>query len=351
MHELIERRPLGTSGLDLPPVVFGTSALGNLYIALDPGIKRRIASEWFSQVKPPVALDTAGKYGAGLALEMIGRLLRDLGVAPQDVVISNKLGWKRVPLVGAEPTFEPGVWKDLEYDAEQAISYRGMKECWEQGCKLLGEPYRPKLVSVHDPDEYIGAAIDSIDRARRVQDVLEAYRALGELKQAGEVAAVGIGAKDWKIIREVSRHVELDWVMFACSLTMYTHPKELLEFIDELRLQGVGIINSAVFNAGFLTGGRYFDYRIPDPVEDAALFSWRERFLALCERHRVKPSDACVEFGLSAPGVSAVALNTSNPDHVLANVQSVVRRAPREFWSEAKADNIIDASYPYPDQE
>jgi len=74
-------------------------------------------------------------------------------------------------------------------------------------------------------------------------------------KPPGAVKAVGIGSKDWRIIREISERVDLDWVMFACSLTVWSHPKELLDFIARLHSRGVGLINSAVFHAGFLTGG------------------------------------------------------------------------------------------------
>jgi len=347
MEKLSERRVLGATGLEVPPVIFGTSALGNLYRALTYEEKRRIAEQWFENVAPPVVLDSAGKYGAGLALETLGRLLEDLSIPPGDVVISNKLGWKRVPLEGSEPTFERGAWVGIEHDAVQAISYRGIRECWEQGCELLGGRYRPGLASVHDPDEWLAAAEGPTDRSRRLDDLLEAYRALGELKHAGGISAVGIGAKDWTVIREVTDLIDLDWVMFACSFTVYTHPAELRELVSRLRERGVGIINSAVFNAGFLTGGEYFDYRKADPAADAPLFRWRERFLELCAAHQVVPSEACVEFGLSLPGIASIALNTGNPRHVPANVRSVTAKAPPEFWQQMKSAGLIDPAYPY----
>jgi D-threo-aldose 1-dehydrogenase len=37
--------------------------------------------------------------------------------------------------------------------------------------------------------------------------------------------------------RQIAAEVELDWVMFANSLTIYNHPKELLEFMEELRIK------------------------------------------------------------------------------------------------------------------
>ncbi len=344
---LCEKRQLGKTGLSLPPILFGTSCLGNLYQEISHATKLQIAREWFANVAAPVALDSAGKYGAGLALEEIGRVLSELDIAGDQVVISNKLGWKRVPLKGPEPTFEPGAWVGIGHDAEQHINAQGIVECWRQGCELLGGRYRPQLVSVHDPDEYLLAASGPADRDRRFGQVVEATAALRKLKADGEVKAVGVGAKDWKVIRDLAGAVELDWVMFACSLTLYTHPPELLAFIEDLSRRGVGVINSAVFNAGFLTGGQYFDYRKPDPAAEPELFRWRERFLALCGRHRVSSNLACVQFGLSAPAVAAVALNTSRPERIADNVELVAGRVGGEFWADMKAQGLIDKDYPY----
>src|SRR5262245_40542815 len=119
----VVRRPLGNTGLAVPPVIFGTSCLGNLYERVADENKLAIISEIIRHAPAPAVFDSAGKYGAGLALEVLGAGLRQLGVAPSQVVISNKLGWYRVPLRGPEPTFERGVWAGLAHDAESRISY------------------------------------------------------------------------------------------------------------------------------------------------------------------------------------------------------------------------------------
>ncbi len=345
----MDYRKLGRTGIKIPPIIFGTSCLGNLYQALPEQTKLDIITEMFRHVDPPVVLDSAGKYGAGLALEVMGRGLKKLGIRREDVVISNKLGWKRVPLQTPEPTFEPGAWADLEYDAEQDISYDGILRCWEQGCELLGDDYKPQIVSVHDPDEYLAQAISEGDRKKRFGDIVGAYRALAELKQQGQVEAVGVGAKDWQSIRELSREVELDWVMFANSLTLYSHPPELLAFMDELAQQGIGIINSAVFNAGFLIGGEYFNYRKlnPDNPADKAIFQWREKFFPVCRQYDVQPTEACVGFGMSPPGVVSIALNTSRPDRVHENVALITADIPAAFWTALKTEGLLAPTYPY----
>jgi len=349
MKKPTKHTTLGKTALRVPAIMFGTSCLGNLYQALSQDTKLAIVREMFEYVDTPVAIDSAGKYGAGLALEVLGSCLQQLGIRSKDVVISNKLGWARVPLKTPEPTFEPGAWVDLEYDAEQDISYQGILRCWEQGCELLGENYAPQIVSVHDPDEYLAHARSDDERKKRTDDLLEAYRALSELKQKGLVAAIGVGSKDWQSIKAIHQEIRLDWAMLANSLTIYAHPPALLDFVQELHQQEVSIVNSAVFHAGFLTGGAYFNYKKLDPEnpEDQPMFQWRKTFFRVCEHYNVLPAEACVQFGMSPPGVISIALNTSKPERVQQNAASVEATIPAAFWDALKSVGLIAHNYPY----
>lgn len=333
----------------MPQVVYGTSYLGNLYRELPYDEKLELMGRWFECTEKPVVIDTAGKYGAGLALEVIGKGLTELGVDPADVVISNKLGWYRVPLTTDEPTFEPGAWEGLENDAVQTFGYQEILRCYEQGEELLGPIYHAEVVSVHDPDEYLLAASDPSDRDRRMMEILESYRALFDLKKEGRVKAVGIGSKDWTIIRELYEHVPFDWVMFANSVTIFSHPREVLDFMDVLYNDGVGIINSAVFHGGFLTGGDKFDYQDVDPSSEIGqkLFGWRKAFEEVCKEHQLNPGDAALHFSLSHPAIVSIALNTSKPDKMNRNVEILQQTIPSSFWKEMKQKGLIDADYRY----
>jgi D-threo-aldose 1-dehydrogenase len=332
--------------VSLPKVIFGTSGLGNLYKALPDEAKCAIVAESVRCSPKPTVFDSAGKYGAGLALESLGKSLAQLNIMPSDVLISNKLGWLRTELKTAEPTFEPGVWRDLKYDAVQRISYEGILECYEQGNELLGA-YRAELVSVHDPDEYLAAAKDEPEQMQRYRDILDAYCALNELKRQGQVKGIGVGSKDWRIIKKITDDVKLDWVMIANSLTIHSHPQELVEFMQELEKQGTLVINSAVFNGGFLTGSDYYNYRLTDPIRDRSLYHWRELFYQLCTDHQIKPVDACVAFGLNAPGVTSIALNTTNAERVSRNIASASLKIPAEFWKALKTYGLIKESYDF----
>ena len=302
----------------------------------------QIVEQWFQHAPVPVMIDTAGKYGAGLALECIASALASLKVAPSDIIISNKLGWRRVPLEADEPTFEPGAWVGLKHDAVQDISYDGILRCYEEGNQLLGN-YSQQMVSVHDPDEYLAAATDEANRQARWQDILAAYKALQELRRAGKVAGVGVGSKDWRVVQQLTDQCELDWVMLATCYTIYTHPAELTEFIEQLHQRNIGVINSAVFHSGFMTGGQFFDYRKIDATsdEDQKLINWRDRFHRVCQQFNIKPAEACVAFALQPPGITAIALSSSQPERVATNVHLANTKLPEEFWAAMRAENLL----------
>jgi D-threo-aldose 1-dehydrogenase len=157
---------------------------------------------------------------------------------------------------------------------------------------------------VHDPDEYL--------IANGYDDILEGYEALHDLRSHGQVRSIGVGAK-------------------------------------ELSNKGVYIINSAVFHAGFLTGGAYYDYKLMDPANDAhkAIFRWREQFFEICQAWQVQPAEACVQFALSAPGVGSIALNTTSPSRVKKNVAMAQAVIPPPFWETLRMKGLISASYSY----
>ncbi len=349
--------------IKLPRVVFGTTTLGNLFVLPSDSDKSKLIQAWLDAMpaqvaRTPIAIDSAGKYGAGLALEVLGRELKRLAIDPKQMLISNKLGWRRVPLRAAEPTFVPGVWLGLKHDAVQDISYQGILRCWEEGCALLGD-YTAQMLSVHDPDEYLAAAIDAADRTRRLDDILAAYDALYDLQKQGKVQAIGIGCKDWRVVRELDRLCKFDWVMLANSFTVMSHPRELLDLMDSLAARKIPIINSAVLHGGFLSRGflsrgflsrgsssgdsfsdhsstqtEYFDYRPINPQvpSDAAKLAWRDRFLSVCQSHSVSPFDVAVSYGLSHPGIRSIALSTSRHDRVPALVGAATKHIPESVW-------------------
>ena len=329
--------------LQLPPIIFGTSGLGNIYHDTPYELKLEIVKECITHAKGVPMFDSAGKYGAGMSLEVLGKCLKELNVKPDEVLISNKLAWYQVPLTTPEPTFEKGVWVNINNDAVQKISYQGILDCFEQGNELLGD-YSSQMASVHDPDEYLATATTNEEEDKLYEDILGAYTALTELKAQGKVNSIGVGSKQWRTIERISKDIDLDWVMIANSLTIHSHPKELIDFIAELHKKEVSVINSAVFNGGFLIGGDHYNYKFVDinTQEGKELYDWRNRFFALCQSYNLKPAEACFNFGFNIPGVKSVALSTSHPDKVKENIDMVTKEISASFWEAMKNEGLID---------
>ncbi len=340
------KTPTWLCGLSLPRVIFGTTAFGNLYEEMPDQTRRDVMAQMLEHVPGVIALDSAGKYGAGLALESLAAALTEQNVPQQRVLISNKLGWRRVPLKGKEPTFEPGAWVGLQHDAVLDISHDGILRCWEEGKRFLNG-YTAQLLSVHDPDEYLAAASSPTERASRWQDILDAYRALEELRRNGKARAIGVGSKDWRISQQICQQCRLDWVMIANSLTPYRHEPELLEFLASLKQRGIAVINAAVFHGGFLVGGSFFDYRKTDRSSHATLYQWRDKFHEMCQQFDVQPAHACVAFGVSPPGIASIALSASHPEFVRSAIAMLDAPIDDSFWTAMKDDGLIAPDYPY----
>ncbi len=333
---------LGNSAVKLPQLAFGTSFLGNLYKELPREEKSEIIREWLIQLPGNLLVDTAGKYGAGLSLEILGEEIESLGNEGDRIYTSNKLGWRRSPVVGNKLSFEPDVWINLEHDAIQDISYDGIIRCWEEGCALL-KGGKPAFISVHDPDEYLAGAETDYDKASRWEDVLGAYQALFEIKERGDALAVGIGSKDWFISEKLSNEFHLDWVMLANSLTVLNHPPELRHFVSKLRNSGTAIINSALFHGGFLVGGSFFDYY---PLKEGSekqirLHRWRHRFNCICDKFDLLPAHVATQYGLAFQGVHSVALNSTKLARVSENIKFVTEPIPNNLWGHLAEEGLI----------
>jgi D-threo-aldose 1-dehydrogenase len=201
---------------------------------------------------------------------------------------------------------------------------------------------------VHDPDEYLAAAKTPDERQHRFANVLGAYRALFELKRAALVC------RRRHRLERLARHprdcrasaarlgdvrVQPDGV-FASAGVAGVHRRSCMR-------AGVGMINSAVFNAGFLTGGAWFDYRKPDPGEGRSVVRVaRQVPRDLQKICAPSPPMLCVQFGLALPGVVSVALNTGKPERIAENVASATNEIPATLWRALKDEGLVAKDFP-----
>src|SRR5262245_3037749 len=195
-----QRRPFGKLGLTIPPIVLGTAALGNVPQVIPEQRKLEICGEWFRHIEPPVFIDAAYSHGDGLALEVLGRMLRRLEVKGDEVIVH------------------------LTLDADH------FSDDWAKCCRLLGIEYLRKLVSNCGTKE-------------------NAWRAVCELKAAGLVLGAGIATNDLDAVNLLAPSV--DWLVLTGGFTPMHHSALLLASMADLATRQIPIVVSGVFERGF----------------------------------------------------------------------------------------------------
>jgi D-threo-aldose 1-dehydrogenase len=319
-------RLFGNCGLRLPPIIFSTCALTNPQRVMPEQTKLNIIGEWFQHVAPPVFIDVGDDDASRQnGLLLLSRAFARFEIEPDEIVISLRLV---VPQLNGE-------------DSARGINV--ILQDWEESCQLLGR-HAPKLVAIELPEGSVSSESAQADRDRYRQGALQAVVAIAELKTADHLAAVGVAARDWRLIESVVAEVQLDWAMFRRGYTLTTRPPEMFQFVTELDTRGVAVVNSGVYGGGFLVGGDQLHSRRLDAIDlnNEPLFKWRRAFTALCHGHGVAPAHACVQFALSAPGVASVALRTSNVDRVAEDVLYVQVKVPTSLWDSMKEEGLIE---------
>jgi len=358
-----QKRTLGKSGVEVTRLVFGTSGFGGFLrlrkwdevLAVGKALVRRFG--------PGITWDSANMYGAGMALENTGNLIRELGIQQTSKVI-NKPGWVIIEPPPGVPIdkFEPGLWRGLTKTIRYAQTREQMRESIDQGLEFLGPGINAPLCSAHDfhklsrmiantPDLFLGDRLLTTDPNVLMYEQL--LPALAEKRAEGAIKGVGLGMMDWRLMREIiTRSAVIDYVMLANEFTILRHDPALLDFIEWLREQRIGLIAAAPYNAAWIFGATEKIDGFTDPT--AEQLEWRTKFLRVCAEMMVEPAAVAVQFVFSNPCVDAVAPGSARVAHIDSNFpqngDGTDLVIPGAVWEQLIAAGVIRKDYRYKDQ-
>ena len=321
---------------------FGGAALGNLY--------RKIAEE-DAQAALQAAydagiryFDTAPQYGLGLSEMRFGDAIRRFG--RDDIQLSTKVGRLLLDCEPHEVTPEAFVdvpQKRIVYD----YTYDGVMKSYEASKSRIGIE-RADILLVHDVDAFSHGGSQEVSDAK-VRELFDGggYRALDELRSAGEIAAIGAGVNEWQVCEKLMGLGDFDGFLLAGRYTLLE--QEALEsFLPLCVKQDVGIILGGPYNSGVLaTGaveGAKYNYA---PAPDHILERVRE-IDGVCRDHGVKLIEAALQFVLGHPAVKTVVPGAVNAQEVQANVAVLETPIPPAFWSDLRSSGLIRADAPLP---
>jgi D-threo-aldose 1-dehydrogenase len=340
MSELVARRVVGRTGLEVGELGFGGAGIGNLYRVLrEADAIAAVRESYASGVR---YFDTAPFYGFGLSELRIGTALK----GEQPPVISTKVGRTLVPTgpqdenVGRQGYFSPRPFAP-RFD----YSYEAIRRSHAESLERLGMSHVDILL-IHDIGELThGAANETYVR----QLAEGGYRALRELKESGAVRAIGVGVNECAAAARMMSMFELDCVLLAGRYTLLEQAA-LDELLPLALRQGVSILCGGPFNSGVLaTGARagaktHYDYAAP-PDGVLARVAQLE---AVCAEFAVPLQAAALQFPLGHPAIATVVAGAASSAESRNIAAQFAYEIPVEFWRALRGRGLVDSRAPLP---
>jgi D-threo-aldose 1-dehydrogenase len=287
--------------------------------------------------------DTAPFYGHGKSEHRLGHVLRTL---PRDeFILSTKIGrvYSRPP---SPEAYEPYGWKaGLPFNFRVDYSRDGVLRSYEDSLQRLGMT-RVDALLVHDLDLSFHQTEERVLEHLNALDGGGGYAALREMKDRGEIRAIGSGINELGMIPRFLERFEIDYFLVAMPYTLLSQEALDRELAD-CAARGIGVVIGAPFASGILARGpETGTYAYGTPSADIAEKTRRIR--DVCERHGVPLGAAALQFPLAHPAVAAVIPGPNSPEQARCNLDWMRTPIPADLWAELKAEGLIVSHAPTP---
>jgi D-threo-aldose 1-dehydrogenase len=299
--DLVGKRPLGPTGLEVTGVCVGGAPLGSMPEDYDAvGAEQGIAVARRALEGPFNFLDTANNYGAGESERRIGVALRDVGGVPDGFVLATK----------------------VDRDAAGDFSGARVRRSLEESFHRLGLS-RAQLVYLHDPEHI------SFEEGMAPGGPVEA---LVGLRDEGLIEHLGVAGGPIDLLLRY-----LDTGVFEVALThnRFTLVDRSAEpLLDAAAVRGLAAVNGAPFGGGVLAKGAE---RRPSYAYQPLTAQARSRIAALaktCARHGVPLAAAALQHSLRDARIASTVVGMSTPERVDDVARLAQVPIPQELWEE-----------------
>ncbi|MEM9635771.1 MAG: aldo/keto reductase [Pseudomonadota bacterium] len=332
-----------TRPVPLTRMGFGGAPLGNLYRKVsDEDAQAALQAAYDAGIR---YFDTAPQYGLGRSEERFGVALKRFG--RENGQLSTKIGRLLMDCEPHEVTPEAFVdvpQKRIVFD----YTYDGVMRSYEASKERL-DVSNADILLVHDVCAFSQGSQEASDA--KVKELFDGggYRALCELRDAGDVAAIGAGVNEWQVCEKLLGLGDFDGFLLAGRYTLLE--QEALEsFLPLCEKRDVGIILGGPYNSGILAtgavpGAKYnYDDAPPEIMERV------RKIEAVCAAHDTKLIAAALQFVLGHPSVKTVIPGGVNAHEVNSNVELLETPIPDGLWSDLRSEGLIRPDAPLPSE-
>lgn len=327
------KRQIGNTGLQVSELGLGTAAMAGNHrpttvedhqAALKEGLDAGISY-----------LDTAPYYGFGRSEHFAGDALRDRS----DWVLSTKAGRLLAP--GAPTDEERDAWPGcFPFHQVYDYSYDGVMRSYEMSLQRLGLD-RIDILLLHDIGEMQHGKEANVSLQKDAMS--GGYKALDELRSAGDIKAIGLGVNEQQVCEEAMKHGHWDAFLLAGRYTLLEQDP-LNNFLVDCEKAGSSIILGGPFNSGILAGGDTWNYaKAPDAVMQKA-----RKIKAVCDTYNIPLGAAALRFPLAHPVVSTIIPGPRSQSEMRTILEWFHLDIPAALWSALQDEGLLDKDAPVP---
>jgi D-threo-aldose 1-dehydrogenase len=336
----MELRQIGRTALHVTPLGLGGAPFGNLFAPVaESDARAAIETAWSKGCR---FFDTAPYYGYGLSERRVGDALRD---KPRgDFVLSTKVGRLIQRGANAEPKRE-GFDSPMPFHVRFDYSYDGVMRSVEGSYQRLGLDHIDILL-LHDIGRAEhGQAFDEV-----VKQAMEGgYRALDELRRAGQVRAIGLGVNEVEPCEIALRHGDFDCFLLAGRYTLLEQGGQEGLF-PACRQKGISIILGGPFNSGVLVRAGRDDATYNYGAVPAEVRARVEKLAAVCAEFAVSLPAAALQFPLANPVVASVIPGARTSGEAASHWDMLNAAIPPAFWAALRERGLLHPAAPIPGQ-
>ncbi len=300
----MEKRGIGSTGLEVTPLCFGTSALGDMPTTYGYSVPEERAEATLQAIfdGPANCVDTSRNYGSGRSEERIGAAIRARGGVPEGFLISTKLD------------------RDMEtnrLDADQA------RRSMDESLEALGLD-RVDILHLHDPEHC--SDLDEITRDGGALD------ALFRMKEEGLCRAVGLAMGKTGLMLDLLKTRPFDALITHNRYSLLNRSAQ--EILDYAQSQGMAVFNAAPYSSGVLAKGADTMPRIAYQEASEAELAPVRQIEEICARHDIPMGAAALQFSMRDPRITSTLVGVSKPERVAQTLEWAAVEIPQAAWDE-----------------
>ncbi len=297
---------LADKGYKVPRLGFGTAALSQDGGTFGYAVEKSRAHSTVREILEAGTnfIDTSRNYGDGYSEACIGDVLREMGGAPKDLLLSTKL----------DRNAETGA-----FDGAQA------RRSLETSLVTLGVDHIPVLY-LHDPEHARSIAEVEADDG--------SIRELMKIRDEGLATTIGLGAGDVDVMMPLLRNWDFDVVLTHNRYSLLN--RNAAEMVNYGVENGIAMINAGVFAGGiFAKGSKNYSRYVYQEADEKTL-SAIQKIEQLCERFNVSAGAVALQFSTRNPLFVSTIIGVSKPERIASTMALDEVEIPDALWEELK---------------